>query len=503
MSQQSEPSAPATCDWENDARVVVTSTGLTDYCHDAPFHPTEAYPELGATTTNPTNRVYDEVRHTLFELGLDREHYGTADWNPLGGVVEPGMTVFVKPNTVSHAHVAGKNVFSMITHGSVIRPLFDYLRIALHDEGRIILADSQYLFSDFDKAMAITGIGPLIDWYRTQTPIPIECFDLRRLKAVRTWAGGNWGRESVAEDARGYRWVDVGAKSHFEGLDPTTFRIAVAPPREMTKRHAPGRHEYLIPQVVLDSDAIISVPKLKTHRRAAVSLTLKGFFGLVSHKSSLPHYRVGSPAEGGDEYIHPSRRKRLYSWLHDQVQSQPLVLHKALMAALRNAVWRTHHVVPFRDMVNEAMWHGNDTIWRTILDVYQAVFFADREGRLCDAPQRGHLCLVDGIIGGEGNGPVQPDPITPGVLVAGVNPAAIDAVTATLMGFDIEKIPTIRQALDHLGPNFGHIIELQQDGQPLGLSALAAGKSLAVEPHPEWKGHVELRPISVASESGE
>jgi uncharacterized protein (DUF362 family) len=463
---------------------------------------------LGTPQINRGNLVYRWVRETLYQFGLDRENYDTADWNPLGEVVRPGMTVFIKPNTVSHAHLAGKNVFSMITHGSVIRPLLDYVRIALGERGRIIVGDSQYLFADFDKAMAITGIGPLIDWYRTQTPIPIECFDLRRLKAVRTWAGGNWGRERVEEDKRGYRWVDLGAQSQFEGIDPRKLRIAVASPREMTKRHDVGRHEYLLPQVVLDCDAIISVPKLKTHRRAAVSLTLKGFFGLVSHKDSLPHYTVGSPAEGGDEYIYPSRRKRLYSRLHDQVQSQPLVLQKALMAALRNAVWRTHHIVPFRDRVTEAMWHGNDTIWRTILDVYRAVFFADRQGQLCHEPQRGHFCLIDGIVAGEKNGPVEPDPVTPGVLVAGLNPPAIDAVAATLMGFDIHKIPTIRGVIDHVDASFMGVeasfedtIEVVHDGRSLSLSALAAGENLGFEPHPEWKGHLELLPASPSPQS--
>ncbi|MEZ6072866.1 MAG: DUF362 domain-containing protein [Pirellulales bacterium] len=458
---------------------------------------------MGKTPVDPTNQVFRWVRESLRQLGLDRERFGTPEWNPLGQTVRPGMTVFIKPNTVSHAHLRGENVFSMITHGSVVRPLLDYVRIALQGQGRIILGDSQYLFGDFDKAMAVTGMGALVSWYRSQTPIPIECLDLRRLKAVRTWAGGNWGREAVPEDERGYRWVDLGRRSHFEGLDPATLRIAVASPREMAKRHGPGRHEYQFPQVVLDCDAIVSVPKLKTHRRAAVSLTLKGFFGLVSHKDSLPHYRTGSPAEGGDEYIHPSFRKRLYSRLHDQVQSRPLVLQKAVAAALRNAVWKTQAIWPLPDKVTEAMWYGNDTIWRTILDIYLAVFFADRQGKLCETPQRNHFCLIDGIIGGQGNGPVEPDPVTPGVLVAGLNPAAIDAVAATLMGFDVGRIPTVREALRQRLPEYEHILEVVEDGQALNLPALAAGDTLGYEPHPEWIGRVELAAVPSSQDQRE
>lgn len=111
----------------------------------------------------------------------------------------------------------------------------------------------------------------------------------------RTWLLGRWGREKVEHDRAGYRLVDLGETSRFRDVDPRKLRIGVADPREMYRHHSQGHHEYLLPQSVLDSDAIISIPKLKTHRRAGVTLTLKGFFGLVAAKESLPHYTVGLP----------------------------------------------------------------------------------------------------------------------------------------------------------------------------------------------------------------
>jgi len=49
---------------------------------------------------------------------------------------------------------------------------------------------------------------------------------------------------------------------------------------------------------------------------------------------------------------------------------------------------------------------------------------------------------------GEGNGPEAPDRKDVGILVMGANPVAVDAVCAKMMGFDWEKIPTIRTRLD-------------------------------------------------------
>ncbi len=56
------------------------------------------------------------------------------------------------------------------------------------------------------------------------------------------------------------------------------------------------------------------------------------------------------------------------------------------------------------------------------------------------------LCLVDGIIGMEGSGPVSGVPKPIGVLVAGCNPVAVDHFCARIMGFAPEKIPHLEFA---------------------------------------------------------
>ena len=54
-------------------------------------------------------------------------------------------------------------------------------------------------------------------------------------------------------------------------------------------------------------------------------------------------------------------------------------------------------------------WHGNDTIWRTIVDLNKILFFSKKDGFLSNEIQRKYFAIVDGIIGGEGNGPHFPN----------------------------------------------------------------------------------------------
>ena len=58
------------------------------------------------------------------------------------------------------------------------------------------------------------------------------------------------------------------------------------------------------------------------------------------------------------------------------------------------------------------------------------------------------MAIVDGIIGGQGNGPLCPDPVQSNVLISGTNPAEVDAVVARLMGYDPNKIPLIKNAFE-------------------------------------------------------
>ena len=61
------------------------------------------------------------------------------------------------------------------------------------------------------------------------------------------------------------------------------------------------------------------------------------------------------------------------------------------------------------------------------------------------------FAIVDGIVGMEGNGPIQGSPKNVGVLVMGSNLPAVDATCCRIMGIDPAKIEYLQMAADVLG----------------------------------------------------
>jgi len=68
---------------------------------------------------------------------------------------------------------------------------------------------------------------------------------------------------------------------------------------------------------------------------------------------------------------------------------------------------------------------------------------------------RPDFAIVDGIVGMEGNGPIQGSPKPSGVLILGDDPVAVDATCARVMGLDPQRIDYLAKAgvlLGHLNP---------------------------------------------------
>ncbi len=133
--------------------------------------------------------------------------------------------------------------------------------------------------------------------------------------------------------------------------------------------------ELYLPKTALGVDFLVSMPKLKTHHWAGITLSLKNMFGIVP----------GS----------------CYGWPKN-------VLH----------------------------WAGID---RAILDI--------------NAAARPDFAIVDGIIGMEGNGPIQGTPKASGVLVLGDDPVAVDATCCRIMGLNPNRVSYLARA----GTLLGHI----------------------------------------------
>lgn len=78
------------------------------------------------------------------------------------------------------------------------------------------------------------------------------------------------------------------------------------------------------------------------------------------------------------------------------------------------------------------------------LDLNYILRYCNKDGELKDQIQRRYFCLVDGIIAGEEEGPMDPTPKNVGVIVSGFNQYYSDYICAGLMGFDQEKIPFLK-----------------------------------------------------------
>jgi len=278
----------------------------------------------------PFNHVYAAVRVALWGLGLDAENFGGADWNPLGSLTPRGSHIVLKPNFIRHWNPnagprAGRaSVDSVITHGAVLRAVADYAFLAAGVEGSVTIAEAPQHDCDFEAIRGIAGLGDLVRFYDQKLGRELEIIDLRRETASYRDAVVS-ERHPLPGDPRGYRMIDLGRRSAFEGsgLDPRRFRGADYDPGPTTAHHRDGRNEYLLSETVLSADLVVNLPKLKTHKKTGVTLALKNLVGINGDKNLLPHHCVGSIDQGGDEY--PGS-----NWL-DAVRSRATEIGRALL----------------------------------------------------------------------------------------------------------------------------------------------------------------------------
>lgn len=426
--------------FDKASRVVTISRPGLDYSDGAPF--------------SPPNPVYRAVESLFARLGLDEARAGTPAWNPLGDLIAPGSRVIVKPNLVSsknlHQKITGDRLEASSTHGSLLRPVLDYALRAAGPGGQVRVVDSPVEGCEIEKVAGPLGIFAVIEHLRRKGH-DVDFIDLRAFRVAPVFAlddvrrlGCSWNlglllRQSLPGDPRGYRVVDLGNASFFArpGATPgRALRFHRSHYETPVPHHTGGRHEYSLPQTVLDADVVINIPKLKTHKKTGVTLSLKSVIGLTNEKYWLPHFTGGDPSVGGDEFDRP---QPLSDVIENKLSRLPLPGGNSLVARAPRLDARTGII--------DGNWEGNDTLWRTILDLNRILFFASRDGVMRGEPQRRYLTIVDGIVGGEGEGPLGATPVHSGLLVGGFDPSLVDVVAARAMGFDPERIPLLRQAL--------------------------------------------------------
>jgi uncharacterized protein (DUF362 family) len=437
-----------------------------------------------------------EIRSAVTELICSILRSDSA--NPLNGFVKKGDTVLVKPNMIRERHLLNNTWEQVITHGTVIEAVVDLCYKALDGSGRIIIGDGPQNDADFPAVCTVLGLDKLRQRYEREHNFSIEVIDFRVEKWIRGIDGVTTDKIAMDGDPRGFVPFDLTDRSEF--TEERDYYGADADYRETQMCHSGGHNKYLMSRTPLDADVFINLPKMKTHKKTGVTLSMKNLVGVHGHRNFLPHHVMGTPRRGGDEYPDAS--------LMNELQSAATKTLKKVLAkrgGKGGAVTKTIKKMGYRffgsteEVVRSGNWHGNDTTWRMVLDLNKLLFYGDQEGRISDKMNsRKYLTLVDGVVGGEGNGPLAPDPRPCGLLVGGMNPVAVDCACARLMGFDHARIPKLVNAFSierlPLADFAPAEIEVRSNRSKFDrrLPDIETEDVFHFEPHFGWKGNIEL-----------
>lgn len=489
--------------------VGIARAEKAEYPVNAPYHPSEKFPEYPfcENISHTPNYVYKVLRQLFFELGYDAENYGKVEWNPLGFLVEPGMTVVLKPNFVRSWHAEKKDVYSLITHPSVLRAVADYVWIALKGAGKIVVADAPQYDANWQELIDLTKLDAVRDFYNSQRENSFDVFDLRNY-----WSRGKHFPSMLiplAGDPNGIVRANLGVESAVVNIsDPKRLYGAVYHRQELIKNHTGERQIYELSGTVMKADVVISVPKLKTHKKVGVTMNVKGLVGVCTNKNLIVHYSLGSTKDGGDQYppnhFTPMEERLIKTerWMYDAFLAKRSV---PLEYVHRSIYWlHGKFIKPFgikvekkKRLLDAGNWYGNDSAWRMCVDLIKLISFADREGNLHKTKQRRLFTVIDGIVGGENKGPLEPDPNRSGVLVASENFLAADIVGTRLMGFDPLKIKTFSCLLAQENrnrelKNLSDIKIFSDEEELRNCLSDKNNKFFDYRPYPGWIGHIEI-----------
>lgn len=476
-------------------RVFFTRDSNVSYpSSDEEYSPHLAYPEYPFShLSEQKNMVYDMVRQGFWSLGLDASHRGTPQWNPLGDLIQLGQSVLIKPNWVMHKNEEQQfhNMECMVTHPSVIRVVVDYVVIALKGTGKITIADAPIQSCDFAKLMEEMHYNKLWTFYSRQD-VPLTTKDLRDRIIDSSSVNKTY---QVTKSLETGILVNLGQQSAFEDLDAACcrkFRITSYDPDILLSHHTPLKHEYLISRETLDADVILNLAKPKAHRKAGLTACSKNLIGTCSRKEYLPHHSVGAISEGGDEYLRKNWLRRLDGHCIDQYNRASCrethggsfyrLLHRVLGRMTRSS---------YSDAYTEGSWYGNDTIWRTIVDLNRIVQFADCEGQMHTKPQRRLFHICDMILTGEGEGPLLPSPKKIGSIVMGDENAAVDRFICSLVGFDPHAVRYLAPLLERSKLCASDLLIVDANEDEIPFNNYPFLQETHIQPPSGWVGHIE------------
>ncbi len=412
------------------------------------------------------------------------------------GESDPERLVVVKPNWIQEAHDSEPNLWEpVITHPAVILAVVEGLAELMMGRGTISVCDAPHTHADFEAILRHGEIRRRLQTIGGRFPkLNLEILDLRR----EVWIVRNGvvvRRDPNPCDHRGYVRLGLGRNSLFYGKDREGHYYGADYDTGVVNQHHLGEvHEYLLAGTPIKCDLLVNVSKLKTHKKTGITCCLKNLVGVNGDKNWLPHHTEGTPRVGGDEFPADSLSNVFEGMAKAVGRRLALsipILGSRIFGLVRGVGERV--LGDSESMIRNGNWAGNDTCWRMALDLNRALFYGNADGTWRDGgPRKRYLAIVDGIIGGEGNGPTAPDPVVSGVLIGGTDPAAVDAVACRLMGFDPEEVPIVAHAFDshHWPIGSCRLSEVtawdDRRGTEVPLACIAPALSRSFRPHFGW-----------------
>jgi uncharacterized protein (DUF362 family) len=432
------------------------------------FAPSETYPEylFQENISKDCNEVYQGVRDLFRLLGMDKARFDTPEWNPFFGKIHPGDTVVLKPNMVQHYSNDGKSgIETLVTHGSIIRAMLDYVFIAVGKSGKVLVCDSPHGMADFEQIIEFMQLPEMVQFYAAQG-FELNVFDLRRIKFHSIFGKEVHFYHSMLDgDPNGYVTVALNGASFLQniGIPWECLTGASLNRSELHKHHSDNLHEYFVSKTVLNADFFISLPKMKTHKKCGVTLNLKNLVGINGNKNYLPHFAtyLGEPKTWLQKTFLSIRMfmsdTLLGTWGKRNLFTAYVCLTVYICyGALANTFtvfykgiqfWRDKPSSPTGTRSNTSDTPENDITWRMVLDLNCILQYAMKDGRLEKHRQRSFFSIIDGVIAGEKQGPLSPTRKDAGVLIAGDDMPLTDGVATMLMGFDPLKLKLMREAI--------------------------------------------------------
>jgi len=415
--------------------------------------------------------------------------------------------ILIKPNWVMHEVDPAFPISALVTDARVIVETVCAAFELFPSVEQVTVGDCLEQRADWPLLCQQSGLEPFIKPLESRYDGRLAFRDLRSI--VFRSVGDALVEDTAAPhgDPAGYREVQLRAESHLEAIADQSHRFSIHDHDTSLTRggHRAGDHRYLVCQSVLDADLVINLPKWKAHSKSGLTGALKNLVGINGDKSYLPHFRRGSPSWGGDEYSDEGRwlywvQNNLHQLVRGTVAYDLLRPGWKVVKQVNNAVRRrsTTRSMPADFYVVGGSWHGNQTVWRMIYDLNLVLQRADRQGVLQPSIQRQTVTIVDGLVAGEGDGPLKARPRVTDMLLAGRDPYAIDTALAWMMGFDPDAIPMLSHRREFIGTGWGafDLPELRLSIDGVDQRLLDCPINFRFAPAPGWLGHIEREPAA-------